>query len=399
MIDRLRRTLGLSDDKGATEDEREESDDSQAKDQQPRAPELVPRELMLRRGVSVTSVTLRATLVVVGVLLTLLVLYMVSELILIVVVALIVAAAMHGPVAWLERRGLPRVAAMLVAYGAVVAAVIAAGFVIGGPLLAEAQALFEDLPGLTEELRGQAVTFLNGLLGQGQGEEIMTSFEAALGDMEIAPLLEYPLQVLGALVNVVIIFFLSAFFVLERDRAKNLVASLTAPDKREPTVTLARSVLNSLARFVQGQLALMTIIGVSMTVALIVLGIPFALPLGVFAFLVEAIPMVGPWIAIVPAVAIALTQSPEQAILLLVFWFVIQQVEGYILTPMVMGHVQHLPPSVVLLSVLGGFELAGFFGAIIAVPVVAATWMVVSAVFVQARRQSLAGRGPDPVEL
>ncbi len=399
MIDRLRRTLGLAEADDGSDPEREgPREDSDEEEEQPRAPELAPGEVVLRPGVSVTSVALRATIVVVGVLLALLMLYQLRELVLIVIVALIVGAAMHGPIAWLERKGLPRALAMLGSYGALVGVIVIAAVIIGGPLVAQVQALFEDLPGIAEELRGQTTDFIDGLLGPGEGEAILASAEEALADVEIAPLLEYPLQVLGAVVNVAIIFFLSAFFVFERDRARKLAASLLPPDKRTPAVHLSRSVLNSLARFVHGQLALMTIVGTSMTVALLVLGIPFALPLGIFAFLVEAIPMVGPWIAIVPAVAIALTESPEQAMLLLAFWFVLQQVESYILTPAVMGHVQHLPPSVVLLSVLGGFELAGFFGAIIAVPVVAAVWMIVEAVLVPARRLTFAQGPPEPSE-
>lgn len=396
MTDSLRRLLRLPHGwpEGADEREGEAEQDDSVTRQEPHAPELAPREVTLRAGASVTAITFRVMIVVVGMLLGLLLLYQLRELVLISIVALIIGAAMHAPVNGLERRGLPRPIALLAAYGALVAVVAIAAMVIGGPLVAQAQALFEDLPTILDDLREQAIAFIDGLAGPGRGEELLAGLEAALSEVDLAPLIQLPLRAAGALVNVIIILFLSAFFLLERDRARRWIAPLLPPARRRATLRLSRSVLNSLARFVRGQLMLMTIVGTGMTAALLVLDIPFALPLGLFAFIVEAIPMIGPWLAIIPAVAVALTESPEQAALLIVFWIVLQQVESYVLTPWVMAHVQHLPPSVVLLSVLAGFQLFGFFGAIIAVPVVAALAMIVEAVLVPARRRALAANGP-----
>ena len=244
------------------------------------------------------------------------------------------------------------------------------------------------------DLRGQAVQVIDGVAGQGQGEELVSGFEEALAQIDLAPLVQLPLQAASVAANAVIVFFLSAFLVWERDRARDWVLPLVPQGKRRAVHELTRSVLNRLARFVHGQLLLMTFVGLSMTGALLVLDVPFALPLGLFAFLVEAVPMVGPWLAIIPAAAVAFTESPEQALILIVFWTVIQQVEGYVLTPAVMGKVQHLPPSIVLLSVLAGFQLSGVIGAIIAVPVVGAASMIVDAVLVPARRQAMAAGPP-----
>ena len=394
MSDALRRLLGLE--QRATPDDRHPADESDDQASVVRAPELAPGEVRLRSGVSVAVVTFRVLLVAVAVLLGLLLLYLLRELVLISIVALVIGAAMHAPVDILERRGLPRPLAILASYGALLGVFIGAAVIIGGPLVAQAQALFTDLPDLASDLRRQAISFVDGFAGEGRGEDLLTWLEGALSEVELAPLIQLPLQAAGALVNVVIILFLSAFFLFERDRARDWLIGLLPAERRQPMVRLSRSVLHSLARFVQGQLMLMTIVGVGMTVALLVLDVPFALPLGLFAFIAEAIPMVGPWLAIVPAVAVALTESPEQAALLMGFWFVLQQVESYILTPAVMGHVQHLPPSVVLLSVLAGFQLFGLFGAIIAVPVTAALAMIVDAVFVRPRREALAGPAPPP---
>ncbi|MDP8905829.1 MAG: AI-2E family transporter [Chloroflexota bacterium] len=357
-----------------------------------RAPELAPSEVEVSSSeISVTAVALRVTLVVVGVVLALILAYEMSELLLIVIVAVIVAAAMHGPALAIERRGVPRPLAVVVAYLGLAAVIGALVAVIATPLVTQMQDLIENGPEIAGDFRRRAIDFVDGLAGAGTGEALAAQIEQGLADVDVAEALQLPLQAASALANLVIIVFLSAFLVLERDRARKWIVPLLAPEKREPAEAVARTVFRRLGSFVHGQLLLMTIVGVGMAVILLVLGVPFVLPLALFAFLAEAVPMIGPWIALLPAAVVAFAQGPLQGLLLLVLWFVLQQVESYILTPAVLGRVQHLSATVVLLSVLAGFQLAGLVGALIAVPVVAGLAIVVEKVLRPAREEEIAG--------
>jgi len=385
-MDALRRLLGMSpgdDTDGEKDGEQDEL----------RAPELVPAELRVR-GVSVTAVTFRVMVVVVGVILALGVLWQLQQLVLLTIVALIIAAAMHAPVAAMERRGMPRPLAILLAYTVLLGVFVVALVVVGGPLVTQLQQLFDDLPQIATDLRTQAVEFVDGLAGEGQGQELVAWAEGAATGIDMQPILGVPMTLAGAAINVFIVLILSAFFVYERDTARGFFLPLLPPDRRESAHDLARSILRRLAAYVHGRFVVMVFIGLAMTATLMVLGIPFALPLGLFAFVVELIPMIGPWLALIPAVAVAFTESPEQAIALMVIWFVIQQIESYVLTPAIMGRFQHLPPSVVLLSVLAGFALFGVLGAIIGVPVVAVIAMIIQGVVVPAHRQAMDEHGP-----
>ncbi|MDQ3938635.1 MAG: AI-2E family transporter [Chloroflexota bacterium] len=358
--------------------------------QQLEAPQLAPQPIPVAGGRSdVTVISLRVTLVVVGVLLLLLAAYMLQMLLLLTIVALILAAAMHDPALAIERRGVTRPVAIALAYSALVGAIIAVLLLIAGPLVSQLQNLVENGPQIIGEMRAQAVSFIDGIIGAGAGEELFARLGAAFENVDLGEALQLPLRLAEALVNVLLILFLSAFFVLERDRARNWTVPFLDPAKRGPAVELSRAVGRSLGRFVHAQLLLMTIVGIGMALALSVLGVPFALPLGLFAFLVEAIPMLGPWIALVPAALFAFAEGPVQGLLLLAFWFVLQQVESYVLTPTVMGHVQRLSATVVLLSVLAGFQLFGIVGALIAVPVVAAVGIVIEGVLRPARAEGL----------
>jgi predicted PurR-regulated permease PerM len=379
----LRRLFGL-DGGGRQADAKDE------REEEPREPDLAPETVTILGGrTTLTGAAVRVTLVVAGVVLALLIAWRLLELILIFIVALIVAAAMHEPVAALEKRKVPRPLSLVAVYAALLAVVTALVVAIAGPLVTQAQELIENAPEIIADLRQQLVDLIDGVAGEGVGEDIMQGVETAVEEFDLTGLIQIPLQAAGILINLIIILFLSAFLVYERDRAANWIAPLLPPEKRRATMRLSRAVFRRLGRFIHGQLLLMTIMGIGMFVGLVVLDIPFALPLALFAFLVEAIPMVGPWVAIIPAAAVAFAESPTQALILIVWWTVIQQIEGYVLTPTILGKIQHLSGTVVLLSVLGGFYLFGIIGALIAVPVVAAVSMILEAVIRPARRQAV----------
>jgi predicted PurR-regulated permease PerM len=104
------------------------------------------------------------------------------------------------------------------------------------------------------------------------------------------------------------------------------------------------------------------------TVALLVLGVPFALVFGVWVALVDFIPLVGGLLAGVPTVAFAFLHSPLAGIVTLIVFLVYQQLENHVLNPLIMSKTVNLGALWVLLSVLAGAELAGFVGALLAIP-------------------------------
>jgi len=368
------------------------SDDTQTEPTEQPRPELAPRPLRVGdRTADVAAVALRVTLIVVSVLILVVLAYQLQVLLLMLVIALIVASAMHAPALALERRGLPRIASVALSYLALIGVVIAAFALVAQPLFSELDTLTDRAPQLIESLRQQAVGLIDNVAGEGTGDEFVGWLTAALADMELAGAINLPLQMVEILINLLFIVFLSALLVLERDRARRWLLPFVAPHRREAAADVAQTVFTRLGRFVHGQLLVMTVVGVGTAVALVIVGVPFALPLGLFAFLVEAIPLLGPWIAAVPIALVAFATSPVTGVIVIVWLIVLQQLEGLVLTPMVQSKVQHLSPAVVLLSVLAGHQLLGVVGALIAVPVVSAAAIIVERVIRPARERALAG--------
>jgi predicted PurR-regulated permease PerM len=122
----------------------------------------------------------------------------------------------------------------------------------------------------------------------------------------------------------------------------------------------------------QGQLLLSLIVGVFVYVGLLMFGVPYALLLGIVAALLELVPVFGSILAAIPAVIIAFIDSgATMALLVIALYIVINQLQGNIIYPMVVQKVLGIPPLVIILAIIAGFQLAGFLGVLIAVPVAA----------------------------
>jgi predicted PurR-regulated permease PerM len=155
-------------------------------------------------------------------------------------------------------------------------------------------------------------------------------------------------------------------------------------DRRFPpvpgTTPLIERMEQALLSYVKGQLALSVIIGASSGVGLWILGLTglmphggkYALIFGVWAGVTELIPYIGPWLGAAPPVVYALVQHPLSALWVVLLFLGIQQLEGHVVVPKVMGHSLRLHPLLVIFGLLAGGEIYGLAGALLALPLLAA---------------------------
>ena len=186
------------------------------------------------------------------------------------------------------------------------------------------------------------------------------------------------LAVVGLLFSAVLVVVVSVYMLLDMDRLAG------AADRRFPsapgTTPLVERMERALISYVKGQLALSLIIGASSGIGLWVLGMTgllprggkYALIFGVWAGITELIPYVGPWLGAAPPVLYALVQHPLSALWVVLLFLGIQQLEGHVVVPKVMGHSLRLHPLLVIFGLLAGGEIYGFPGILVALPLLAA---------------------------
>ncbi len=185
---------------------------------------------------------------------------------------------------------------------------------------------------------------------------------------------------IGVISGIVFVLIIAVYMTADSGRYFRSIANLVPKEYELEVFELGRRLNASWNDYIRGQGIMILVIGFTTFVVVWLLGLPGALFLAIIAGLLEVIPTFGPIIATIPAVIIALVQGSTRfvemnnvvfALLVIVAYTLIQQLESNIVAPKVMGHSVQLPALVVLISVTAGYQVAGILGAILAVPVVA----------------------------
>ena len=179
------------------------------------------------------------------------------------------------------------------------------------------------------------------------------------------------LSSIGFIIGLVIIPFWLFYILQDESQVKEGVLEALHPELRADVQSLATLVDHVLSAYIRGQLLLCLFVGVLATLAMLIIGVPFAPVLGLIAGIFEVLPNIGPYLGAIPAVLVALATNPVSAIWVAVAFFVIQLIENLVLVPRISGKSVKLHPALVMMVLVIGGQLAGFWGMLIAVPVTA----------------------------
>ena len=159
------------------------------------------------------------------------------------------------------------------------------------------------------------------------------------------------------------------YLINDRDTIGHVLSGIV-PQKYAPGATFAaRSAGRIIGRYVRAQLAVAAMVGFLGGGGAAVLGVQYAPLIGIFAFLAESIPVLGPIMATIPAVVIALLESPWKAVAVLIWFLIVQQLEQNVIMPRLSGHAVGIHPVAAIMAVLIGFQLGSVWGALFAVPI------------------------------
>jgi predicted PurR-regulated permease PerM len=172
----------------------------------------------------------------------------------------------------------------------------------------------------------------------------------------------------------VFVFVLGIYLLASGPAVRRWVLDLVPADRRAGAARVEAEARRVFGSYVRGQLILGLIVGTLSAIAYLVLGVPYAVFLGVLAGILELVPIVGPLIAGAAAALVALTQPFPLVIWVILAAIAIQQIENNLLVPRISGEAVGLHPLAALLAVLIGVELAGLAGAIFAVPLTGIGW-------------------------
>jgi predicted PurR-regulated permease PerM len=172
-------------------------------------------------------------------------------------------------------------------------------------------------------------------------------------------------------IGLVVIPFWLFYILKDESQVKAGVLHALPHRLRGDVQCMAQLIDHVMSAYIRGQLLLCLFVGGLATISLFIIGVPFALVLGLIAGLLEALPYIGPILGAIPAVLVALLSEPGSAIWTAIAFFSIQQIENLVLVPRIAGESVKLHPAIVMVVLVVGNELAGFWGMLVAVPTTA----------------------------
>lgn len=311
-------------------------------------------------------------------------LYLIKEVLAILFVALIFASAVDPWVDALEKIRFPRWLSILLIYAVLLAALALVIVLLIPPITAQTIQLAESFPEYFSKV-GIAFESLKNFSAahgiMGELDKGLTAIKSNMSEV-IGSVFDRVTGFFGGVVSFFVVLVITFYMTIEESSLKRALTFIL-PDKYQPfTLQLINKVQRKIGDWLKGQLILSLILGVLVYVGLLILGVNYALVLGVVAAFGEFIPYLGPVLAAIPSIFLAFTQSPLKALFVLILYIIIQQVENQILVPKVMQKVVGLNPIVCIVALLVGAKIAGFVGVILAIPVATAISVVVKEIWV-----------------
>jgi predicted PurR-regulated permease PerM len=292
-----------------------------------------------------------------------------------------VALILSFPVRLLSRFMPRRLAILIVALSTFLVAILSLALLIPFAV-SEISDLAEALPETVDSIEGVARDALEEFYRRGwmeqQPDEVLNDLEAGIFDagQEVAAnVLTNLVSTLTRSVNMLIttfgVIFVAVYLLIDIPRFRESFVRMFAPSYRQDARILWDTMGYSLSRYLAGLLISITIQGAMAFIGLSFMNIPYALILGVWMSVTAILPYIGAFLGAIPAVALALTISWQMAVATIIFYIFINQVESNFITPRIQGSAVRVHPLLIFFAVIGGSQMFGPLGAVMAVPALA----------------------------
>jgi len=304
-------------------------------------------------------------------------LYLVRSQLLLIYISALFATGLAPLVAMIERqswlrigrRRLPRPAAILLIYATVLGAVAGLAWATVPILVQQGQQFWKELPQRLDLLQAKLVEW--GVMSPGASfKELLTQAPAGSGDA-VTTVLVALWGFVGGILGLATFLLLTFYLLVDARRVFDVFVRLFPRSERRRVSEVCQQAAGKISAWLGGQMLLGMIIGVTSAIGLGLMGVPYFIVLAVIAGIGEMIPMVGPLLSAIPAVAVAFTVSPGLALGVAAFFLVQQVLENNVLVPKVMSQQVGLSAITVIASLVIGSALLGFIGALLAVPTAA----------------------------
>lgn len=308
-------------------------------------------------------------------------LWIIRDLVLVMLVSIVFASSINPATKFLTKRKIPRIVSVVIIYASIAVVLIAMFAVFLPPFISDIRDLINSLPSYIETLSADKNGISNlpgfnaflGTLTETQItfdllNQIRSGFSGAtVGFLSTAS------SIFGGLLSFILIIVISFYLAVQEDGVRGFLKVITPIEHEKYVLDLWSRSQRKIGLWMQGQLLLGVIVGILTYLGLSVLGVPNPMFLAVIAAIFELIPLFGPILAAVPAIAFGfMGGGVTLGLLTMGLYLIIQQFESQLIHPLVVKKIVGIPALVAIISLIIGAQVAGFLGIIISVPVAAA---------------------------
>ncbi|QQG46080.1 MAG: AI-2E family transporter [Candidatus Niyogibacteria bacterium] len=311
-----------------------------------------------------TGTFLRAILLILGFVF----LYFIRDVVAVILFSVVIASAVEPAAQWFMRYRLPRVLGVLLVYIIVFSLVASAFSLIIPPLFAEisavsSESLIKSASGAFFNIAPQLPASISGVI-TGFIENSRVYVEKLAGGF-----FQATSALFGGALSFILIVVISFYLSVQERGIEGFLKIVVPLEYERYVLDLWSRVRRKMGSWMQSQILLGVLVGVLVFIGLTILQIKFALSLAIIAAIFEILPVFGPILAAIPAVLLAFLQSPALGLMVIIFYFIVQQFENHLIVPVLFKKAVGVPPILVVLALIVGGKLGGFFGLLLAVPV------------------------------
>lgn len=322
----------------------------------------------------------------------------ISDIFTTIIASIIIAYALNPIIDLLERKNIKRFFGVFIVYLSIAALIIILAVKVIPNAGNALRTLIANLPSYVEQLSAFIDSLYTGYYSALGGlPSVFEGFEGAIMDYivklegliseSLSSLVGGVILVASKIVSLVLTPILVLYFLVHKKYFKEIVKKLIPRKYRDDTLYLASVIDVSLKQFIKARLIMSLYVGVLTAIVLKIMGIDFAITIGIITGLADIVPYIGPFLGYIPAVFFAAISDPIKIIWISILWVFIQWTENNVLAPKVIGENMGIHPLLILLSIIIGGGIFGVFGMILAVPLVA-IFKIVTLYIIDKNRQN-----------
>ena len=276
-----------------------------------------------------------------------------------------------------ERLGLPDALALLIAVLIFFGILGSAFFLFGAELVRQAAVLREAVPEAWQAIQER-------LTAMGLGEPLRQWTQELQADGGVLTNLGAVVMSVSNAVTDTLLLIVGGIFLAARPKLyRTGIIKLVPEEARGRVAQALDDVWRALRLWLLGRLAAMVLVGLIVGIGLWAIGVPAALALGLVAGLLEFIPFIGPIVAAIPGILLAMLISPMTALWTALLYLIVQQTEGNVISPLIQQHAVDLPPALLLFSLVAAGLVFGILGVLLAEPLTAVLFVLVKRLYVR----------------